>query len=873
MLFTRSKTETFAAVNPVYAYEQDAIIFRDGRVGVGFLIHSPEMESWSRPLYEQGQTTLAGFLKHCPAHTILQKTDVYFHTDSIQVDPDDKYFTTRQKQKFLDQLVLQHKSYLVISFAPAKAKKVTSVTALNALVVRAGETVQKNPFANLTETLEVAARGASELVTTLRSLSGVEAERLNQAQLEEVYAQYFNLSFNRPETAPNREISNTRAGLLVGEHIVNVVSMTGQGSQAVPVVANTYQVVSPMLYSLTHFLPFPHITTQAVMVTDTRKELKSLDSDRKINDSMGVFASQDNTVRVEELTNFTAEVRADNKALTKLHVSVLLWETDNALRRERIDAVMTAFRLMFGAEAVVESAQNLHLFFGLAPGNAFQIPDRWIMTSADRAACYLHWTTTYRTDPRGDLFCDRFGQLVRVNLFDTAQQNMNCLVIGPSGSGKSYSYGYLIVQRHEREARQILIDNGGTYRNVMRFLTGPDFDKCYHEYDPEKPIAFNPFLVPRSDQGEWEYDSERQLFHLALFALLLKKPTADGRGIVGLSKPEEALISRFLINYYKHLNQHPLLNEAGELFPGMQSFYEFVRERDQRLTSLQFDKDEPGLVQERQQYVKDGRLLDMHQFFTIIEQFVAGGRYATVLNARYNKDLSEHPLICFDLKQVKADKTLYPVVGLLITQLSIDLFARFPDAIKYIALDEAWSLLSGLEEFIESMYRTIRKANGSITIITQGSADVVDSPIATAILANTNNIIILRHKPSRELERMQDDLGFTPHEMDLLRSMRNLPDGRELFIKQEGRGKVLAVSAALHLDPILTSTAWQRNFLNRLVAQSTRTRRIIIRDPAGRLVLDEGGEPTYETVPEPRLGLAVDRYVEDKLAHRGPFAL
>ncbi|QKG59056.1 hypothetical protein GKZ68_20455 (plasmid) [Hymenobacter sp. BRD128] len=873
MFLARSKTEAFDTVNPVYAIEDDKVIFKDGRVGIGFLVHSPEMESWSRPLYEQAQTTLAGLLKHLPAHTIIQKTDVYYHGASIAVEPEDKFFTTRQKQKFLDQQVLHHKSYLFLSFAPATAKKATPVNALNALVVRAGQAVKKNPFADIPETLEIAARSASEVVSTLRSLSGVAVEQLPEQALTDLYAQYFNLSFQHPEKEPNREISNTRAGLLVGEHMVNVISMTGQGSQAVPVVANTYNVVSPMLYSLTHFLNFPHVTTQAVMVTDTRKELKALDNDRKINDSLGVFASQDNTVRVEELQNFTAEVRAANKALTKLHVSVLLWERDNDLRKERVDLTMTAFRLMFGAEAVVESAQGLHMFFGLVPGNAYQIPDRWIITSADRAACYLHWTTTYRPDPRGDLICDRFGQLVRVNLFNTANQNMNGLIIGPSGSGKSYTFGYFIVQRHERGARQILIDNGGTYRNVVQFLTGPDFDKCYHEYDPENPIAFNPFLVAREANGRWEYNSQKQLFHLALFALLLKKPMAGGGSAVGLSKPEEALISRMLIAYYAYLNKLPELGQADEVFPGMQSFYDYAKARDQHLSSAEYDKSDERLVQERAQYVKDGRLLDMHQFFTIIEQFVAGGRYATVFNARQDKDLSEHQLICFDLKQVKEDATLYPVVGLLITQLSVDLFAKFPDAVKFIALDEAWSLLAGLQEFIESMYRTIRKLNGSVTIITQGSADVVDSPIATAIMANTNNIIILRHKPGRELERLQEDMGFSAHEMDLLRSMRDLPEGRELFIKQETRGKVFSLSAAMQLDPILTSTAWQRNYLNRLIAEANLQQRIIARDEAGRLVLDAEGKVTYHTVIVPRLGLAVDRYVEAKRTKTGPFAL
>ena len=41
------------------------------------------------------------------------------------------------------------------------------------------------------------------------------------------------------------------------------------------------------------------------------------------------------------------------------------------------------------------------------------------------------------------------------------------------------------------------------------------------------------------------------------------------------------------------------------------------------------------------------------------------------------------------LAKVQADPDLYPVVAMLITELSLDLFRKFPDAVKYIALDEA----------------------------------------------------------------------------------------------------------------------------------------------------------------------------------------
>jgi type IV secretory pathway VirB4 component len=55
-------------------------------------------------------------------------------------------------------------------------------------------------------------------------------------------------------------------------------------------------------------------------------------------------------------------------------------------------------------------------------------------------------------------------------------------------------------------------------------------------------------------------------------------------------------------------------------------------------------------------------------------------------------------------------------------------------------------MLSGvLSEFIESMYRTIRKTNGSVTIITRCITEITSSKIGPAIINNSATKIILRH--------------------------------------------------------------------------------------------------------------------------------
>ncbi|GAC1601759.1 MAG: TraG family conjugative transposon ATPase [Hymenobacter sp.] len=864
----KPKTAAFSAVMPVHSFEADKVVFKDGRVGVGFLIEPAEMESWTSDDYDAFQTVLVGVLRPLPVGTIVQKTDIYYDRPYREDKTQQTYFENKMNKHFLERLVLFQKSYLFLSFAPV-AIKTSKTNAVNALVTRAGEAVLKNPFAQLVHTLEVAESAAVEFVQGIKNLGGVTFERLDSRQIHQLYLQYFNLNFDGQPTRQEREIGNDLGTFSVGEHKVNVLSMIGQGSDAYPAVRNSYGVTAPMLYPLTHILQCPHVLTQALLIQDTRAELSSLDTDRKLNSSLSFLATQDNHLRAAEVEEFTAEVRAENKQIVGLHLSCALWDTNDTSRRENVERATAAFRYMFGTESVVESYLALPVFFGLLPGNAWQVPDRWLTSTADRGACYTHWTATYKTDPVGEYLTDRFRNLVQVNLFNTALDNQNAIVIGPSGSGKSYTFGNLIVQRFEKGARQIIMDVGGTYRNVLQSLNGKDFDNTYFEYDPQRPIEFNPFVVPRDASGKWLYNDEKTNFHLALLAALWK-----GGKDTALDKSERTILSRFLIEYYACLNESPRLNQKEEEFPGMESFYCFVEQYDQEMqkpVALPGDGVEPDpLDGARRQYQKNLKYIDMHQFFLVLGQYITGGRYERVLNAKRDVDLSEYRLICFDLAKVQADPDLYPVVAMLITELSLDLFRKFANDIKYIALDEAWTMLSGvLSEFIESMYRTIRKTNGSVTIITQGITEINSSKIGPAIINNSATKIILRHVNPDSLTQLQAPLGLTGHEMDLIKSVRSTEALREFFIKQGTKGKVYALEASPQLDAILTSKPVERNHLNKLVKFYQQTHQRPKTDRNGHVLLNEEGQMEYEPVRVQRLDYAVDQFVEDKQARKG----
>lgn len=871
-MFFKSKKIKQASLSdalPVFSYENGKVIFKDGRVAIIYRLTSAEMERWDEDTYAGVNVAFQQALRSAPVGAVFQKTDVYYDRPYVHPPTPEQYFSNRMGDYFGNRLVLYHESYIALSFAPAPPKSGSAsatnqkpprpVSALNALINKADQALPPSVFATVASTLALADHHASEFVESLRGIPDISLERMDEMQVRNLYLRFMNLDFDGQPDQYEREMTNEIGTLGIGEQKVSCVSMVGQGTELFPCVTNSYGVVSPFVYPLTHFLTVPHVFTQSIQVVDTAEGLKALDRDRLMNSSLSAFANQDNHIRVAEIDLFTAECRVSEKQLCLLHASILLWETNDGMRKANVEAAKAALKCINGTKAAVESLLTLPLFFASLPGNGFQVPDRWIPTTTDRAACYVHWTTTYRGTDQGEYICDRNRNLTRINLFNMQQDNQNSLTIGPSGSGKSFAMGNFIVQRFEQGSRQIIIDVGlgpgqGSYRNVVQALNGADFENTYFEYDPVKPIEFNPFYVPREAKTHrWLYEEEKKTFHLSLLATLWK----GGH----ISKSETAILAKYLGDYYKHLNRQENIGQHDEIFPGLENFYRFVKAHHDLMENISLSPGD-GLAEDRAQYAKDQKYFQMDEFLLVLREYISGGRYEKVLNARRDVDLSSYKLICFDMARVKADPTLYPVVAMLITELALDQFRRFPKDKKYILMDEAWSMLSGaLESFIENMYRTCRKSKGSIGIITQGIEEIVKSPIGSVLIRNSDTKIILRHEKEEALLSLQVPLALGTHEMSLIKSVRSGDTYREFVIMQGKQAKVYCLEASPELNAILSSRPDDREYLNSLVTHYQYTKPVLVLDKQGNAVRDAFGQPTYTTVTEQRLSVAVDEYV------------
>ena len=788
-----AKTVNYDAVFPVFSIENSSdggavAVMKDGRVALCYRFEGVEAESITDGEFDALSSAFYRASRTLPVGTVIQRLDAY-HTKRHRIpkglrEKTNAPFTQQQHVHMQDKPVLHHAAYLCLSFGNERQPR---TNAANTIWARLGLPMLKNPFDGIDALAERAERAAEEFAQSI-SLGQIRLTRLNEEELENLYLQYFNLDFDRQPTTLNRSIQPDATFVGVGEKKVNVLTMVGQPS----VIHNTQPghtgVEAPFVSTLALDLQIPHLLVTSFLIEDTEKMISSLEFEQKINRNLDFLMTHENKIKMLELEDYIDGLRTDNKSLMSLNLSLVVWSSDNKLREKMVQQGIAAFRAMGGADVFVETMDTTNLFFALAPGNGYQ-NYRWLLMSGDNAACYLNCATNYRTANQGELLADRYGNPVLVNLFNTDLNNQNSVVVGPTGSGKSFTMGYFMLQRYEAGHRQIIIDVGGTYLSLMTALGGR-----YYQYDPQKPIKFNPFGIQMDADGNYIPDGDKINFLSTLLAIIWK----------GYKRPvrqaERSVLVRLIPIYYEWYNAQP---EPPTTVPSLIGFYDFL---------YQYLKDNEN----SEELIRWNKAFDFAEFFTCLEPFVVG-HYRDVLDASENEDISAYPLVCFDMARIKDNELLKSVVTMLITELSLDVIRRFPKDVKYLYMDEAWSMLSeGMGDFVEMMYRTIRKNNGSMCIITQGVKEIEDSTVGPVIVANADTKIILNHQDAKQLDRVSAVLGFTRHELEKMRSIRVTKTWREIFIRQGEYGKVYRLAAAPSIYPLLTSKPAEREHLRDL---------------------------------------------------------
>ena len=782
----------------LWRIEDDLILQKDGRVAIGFEFNGAAFESLTPADYNSFFKIVDGAFNALPENYIVQKIDCYSNAyypygRSPEAFSNKEFFEKESIRHVAHRPVLEQKSYLFVITDTVNNHKRNS---LNSTFSKARfGSFNESVFLRIEERKESARYYGRAFADTLQLFAKIALKPLQAKAIKELYYQILNLEFNGNCFPPYKTILNEKNALVVGEKKVNIISMQEFCEEVYCCISNDFQVPAPMLYRLGIYLQFPHITMTAFSRENTQKLLNRFDRTRSITEATVKLSRQSGEIKATEIKEFTEHVRKNDLKFMAASVNVLLYNSSDQQREQQIQAVRDAMRSTYNMQPLLETFDTANSFFSFLPGAGAENL-RWLIATTDVATCLMNPTHEFRSRSQGDYISDRFRNLVYIDLFDRDLNNQNAIVVGPSGSGKSFTMGHFILQRFERKDRQIIIDVGGTYKNILDALGASDnrSEVRYFEYSPENPLSFNPFLVPTDDQGNYVFTDDKAQVLLTLFGLVIKEANAHSIAGLALGKSEWPIYEQLFTAYYQHLNSVPLTDRA---IPSVSHFFQWAD---------QFIATQKGDLQKNLERIRFSDTVICFQPFT-------EGRYKTLLNSTETTDLSDFRLICFDMARVKDLQTLYPIVAFLLIELSMDIIRRHPNDRKYFVMDEAWSMLSdSMGTFVEYLYRTIRKNNGSMTIVTQG-VEELNTDIGAIIKSKCETKIVLNHSTEAEIQKVGLGLGLTRDEMKKISSIRVNKQFRELFIKQGVNSTIFLLEVPPAEHAVLTSNPVERNHL------------------------------------------------------------
>ena len=507
-----------------------------------------------------------------------------------------------------------------------------------------------------------------------------------------------------------------------------------------------------------------HVYNQFVFLDDHDETLKRLEASARNMNSLAAY-SRANAINREWIDLYLNEAHSQGLHSVRCHCNVMAWaESEAELKRIRND-VGSQLALM-GCTPHHNTVDVPVLFWAAIPGNEADFPaEESFYTFLDQALCLFNGETNYRSSlsPFGIRMSDRLsGVPLHLDISDLPMKrgvitNRNKFILGPSGSGKSFFTNHMVRQYWEQGAHILLVDTGNSYEGLCSLIRSKTKgrDGVYFTYTEEAPIAFNPFYVE-----DGVYDVEKRESLKTLLLTLWKRESEEP------TRSEEVALSNAVNLYLSKLRTD------RSVVPSFNTFYEFVTTDYRRL------------LEQKRVREKD---FDLANFLNVLEPYYKGGEYDYLLNSDRQLDLLDKRFIVFELDNISSNRTLLPVVTLIIMETFISKMRRLKGVRKMILIEECWKALTSanMSAYIRYLYKTVRKYFGEAVVVTQEVDDIISSPIVKESIINNADCKILldQRKYLSKFDGIQRLLGLTDKERAQILSI-NLSNAPKRLYKE-----------------------------------------------------------------------------------------
>lgn len=310
------------------------------------------------------------------------------------------------------------------------------------------------------------------------------------------------------------------------------------------------------------------------------------------------------------------------------------------------------------------------------------------------------------------------------------------LVVGGTGSGKSFLVNALTMQMRSQYApKTIIIDKGRSFEDLCESTDGQYVYLVAQEQpDGRKPICLNPLHindVEGSTEARQATSEEIETMQDSIVAMCKSGTADEGGKTESVPKASVNLIQTVLIEIFatRQLGQELMLS----------NFAEALEERGE-----------------------EGK-----QLVRRMTEFLKTGIYGEMFDGPLDVDW-DNPMIVIETERF-ADRQAMDVVMLsILAQIDQYMKFRLPTEMrKMLIIDEAWRVLAQHARAVGQVYREARKYNCSITLISQKLSDFAkivasEGEADDGISANTSHYYFLGSNPAdrrgaRDLLELEDE--------------------------------------------------------------------------------------------------------------------
>ncbi|MFE2861670.1 TraG family conjugative transposon ATPase [Sphingobacterium multivorum] len=742
-------------------YQGMSILYGDrGDFSVVMRLTNPVLQYGADPeAYTTFQHVLLNVIKILGEGHIIQKHDVFIKR-KYRPKPATEFLEQKYQEHFEGREYTEIRTYLTVT-----------------------RLVKKGAF--YTYDKKVLATFGQNMAKVFDLLSGAA---LNPAYLtEEEINRFVNRVLAVEFEQPHITLDNLRCGdreLQIGDRAVRCISMVNTDSVDLPEKVGTFTAKNETngmrdfpvdnLFFL-HNVPGYRtiIYNQLLEIPNQQITLGKLEVKRKRHSSV---PDPSNLMCVEDIDRLLVDVARDNQLLVNAHYSMIV-----CADMDKIDKTANFIEAALFQQGIIPSRNaynQLELFRCALPGVGVELKKYdWFLTTADAALCFFFKERLPTDEPSEFLlrFTDRQGVPVAIDPSDLVMRtgrikNRNRFVLGASGTGKSYCINNIVQQYLQYNMDVVIVDVGHSYSGLCSTYGGK-----YITYSEQKPITMNPFAI-----SEEEYNIEKKDFLITLICLLWK----GSEGTV--ATVERDVISNVISAYYAHYFDKATENRIEKL--DFNSFYEFA------VRKIPDIRNEESIA------------FDVEEFRFVLKKFYRGGEYEAILNEEADQSLFNEQFIVYEIDNIQNNKTLLPIVTLIIMDLFVQKMRHRKNRRKTLILEEAWRAISSpmMANFLLYLNKTVRKFWGEIIEVTQEINDIIGNPIIKDSIINNSDTIILLQQNEADFRKVAELLSINEAEQKKIFTINRLDnkEGRarfnEFYIRRGNTGEVYGVEVSIY---------------------------------------------------------------------------